>query len=155
MENSSTQQKVLTSEFYLWPRSKPPLQNCLIDSQDFFTQTAQGSRHIKSKIKYGMADTVLHVDMTTESPNRSFWNTQYTWFINWWSVVFPSKSTNAQQTKIGQTNITQNQICMYTLWSCLNYILIAVLIIIIIMKGTSRLNDLLQKWSRQFTFHYD
>ena len=44
--------KVLNSDFYLCPRSKPHLQNCLIDSKDFLTQTAQGRKHIKSKIKW-------------------------------------------------------------------------------------------------------
>ena len=43
--------KVLISKFYLCPHSKPPLQNCLIDSQDFLTWTVQGSIYFKSKIK--------------------------------------------------------------------------------------------------------
>ena len=36
---------------YLCPRSKPHLQNCLIDLKDFLTQTVQGRTHTKSKIK--------------------------------------------------------------------------------------------------------
>ena len=43
--------KVLNSDFCLCPRSKPHLQNYLIDSKDFGTRTAQGRGHIKSKIK--------------------------------------------------------------------------------------------------------
>ena len=43
--------KVLNSDLYLCPHSKPHLHNCLIDLQDFLTQTAQGRRHTKSKIK--------------------------------------------------------------------------------------------------------
>ena len=38
---------VLNSYFYLCLHSKQHLQNCLIDSKDFLTQTAQGRRHIK------------------------------------------------------------------------------------------------------------
>ena len=41
--------KVLNHDFDLCPRSKPHVQNCLIDSKDFLTQTAQDRRHIKSK----------------------------------------------------------------------------------------------------------
>ena len=59
--------KVLNSEFYLYPRSKPNLQSCLIDSQDFLTQTAQGSRHIKAKNKIvNMVDTFS--GMASDSP---------------------------------------------------------------------------------------
>ena len=43
--------KVLNSEFYLCPRSKPHLQNRLTDSQEIFTKIAQGTRHNKWKIK--------------------------------------------------------------------------------------------------------
>ena len=43
--------KVLISDFNLCPHSKPHLHNCLIDLQDFLTQTAQGRRHTTSKIK--------------------------------------------------------------------------------------------------------
>ena len=43
--------KVLNSDFYLCPHSKPHLHNFLIDFKDFLTQTAQGRRHTKSKIK--------------------------------------------------------------------------------------------------------
>ena len=47
--------QVLNSEFYLYPLSKPHLQNRLIDYQEVFTHTGQRSRHITSKInlKYG------------------------------------------------------------------------------------------------------
>ena len=65
-EISSIQQKVLNSEFYLCPCSKPYLPNCLIDSQDFLTQTTQGSRHNKSKIKSYMDVTFL--TMAVDSP---------------------------------------------------------------------------------------
>ena len=50
VEISGIQQKVLNSDFYLRSRSKPHLQNCLIDSKGFLTQTAQDKRHNKSKI---------------------------------------------------------------------------------------------------------
>ena len=58
--------KVLNSEFCLCPHSKPHPQNSCTDSQDFLTQTAQGSKHeIKNEI-LNMVDTFLN--MTTDSP---------------------------------------------------------------------------------------
>ena len=45
------QTKILNFELYMCPRSKPHLQNNLIDLRDFLTQTAQGRKHTKSKIK--------------------------------------------------------------------------------------------------------
>ena len=43
--------KVLNSEFICVHVSNPHPQNHLIDSQEIFTQTAQGSRQFKSEIK--------------------------------------------------------------------------------------------------------
>ena len=57
--------KVLNSDFYLCPRSKPHLQNYLIDLKDFLTQTVQARRHtIKNKI-VNIADTFF--DMAADS----------------------------------------------------------------------------------------
>ena len=44
--------KVLNSDFYLCPRPNPHLRSSLIDLRDLLTQTAQGRRHTKSKIKF-------------------------------------------------------------------------------------------------------
>ena len=77
-ENQRHPAEVLNSHTYLYPHSEQHLQNCVINSKDFLTRTAQGRRHIKSKKKkkgkYGghifrYGHWFLHT--------RSFWDTQY------------------------------------------------------------------------------
>ena len=56
LQNQQHPANVLNSDFYLCPLSKQHLQNCLIDSKDFLTQTTKGIRHIlnqKCNQKYG------------------------------------------------------------------------------------------------------
>ena len=48
--NSRHSAKALNSDFYMFLRSKPHIQNSLIDLKDFLTQTAQVKK-LKSKIK--------------------------------------------------------------------------------------------------------
>ena len=74
--------KVINSDFNLRLRSKPHLQNCLTDSKDFLTQTAQGRKDVKIKIvdnrRYG--GHIFRYGRWFPS-THSFWDTQYTYTL--------------------------------------------------------------------------